>query len=130
MSFGFSVGDFVAIPALAWKVWKTCKEAPDDFKDLAGEVHSLHRVLKGVEDHVLKYPPEDKQMGGLEVVAKGCEDVLKDLQKALKGYESLGTPSQRTWDRVTWGLNEITKIRERLVSNVTLLTAFNSTLSK
>ena len=54
----------------------------------------------------------------------GGLDVLKDLDGLLTRYESLGTRSQRTFDRKGFGLNDINGIRTRLVSNVSLFDAF------
>jgi len=37
MSFGFGVGDFIAVGNLAWTVYRSCKGATDDFKDVTKE---------------------------------------------------------------------------------------------
>jgi hypothetical protein len=50
MSFGFSIGDFVAVGNLAWQVWKSCKDAPESFRNVSQEVLSLHAVLKEIEE--------------------------------------------------------------------------------
>ncbi|MCJ1387118.1 hypothetical protein MMC17_010247 [Xylographa soralifera] len=38
MSFGFGVGDFIAVGTLAWNVYGACKGAEKDFKLVTGEV--------------------------------------------------------------------------------------------
>ena len=58
---------------------------------------------------------------------EGCEKVLVDLQNLVEKYESLGTQSKRTWDRMRWGNEDVAEIRARLTSNISLLTAFIST---
>lgn len=130
MSFGFSISDFVTVPAFAWKVYTSCKESSQSYKDLSGEVCSLHIVLREVEEYVSRYPLEGDGERRLLEVGKGCHDVLKDLEGVLERYESLGTHSQRTWDRMRWGLEDVSRIRERLISNTALLTALNTTLSR
>jgi hypothetical protein len=52
MSFGFGAGDAVAISRLAWNVYKSCKDAPKDFRDISGEVSCIHIVLKETEELV------------------------------------------------------------------------------
>jgi hypothetical protein len=49
MSFGFFVGDFVAIGQLTWTVYKACKIVTD-FQELADELSSLHTTVHELED--------------------------------------------------------------------------------
>ncbi len=130
MSFGFSVSDFVTVPTFAWTVYKSCKESSDDFRNISTEVASLHVVLKETEECLAEHILDPDQERRLLVIGKGCNDVLKDLNKLLEKYESLGLQSQRTWDRMMWGLEDISKIRERLIANTNLLTAFNTILTR
>jgi hypothetical protein len=37
MSFGFTVGDFIAVIELANKIWKEFNDAPRQFKDISDE---------------------------------------------------------------------------------------------
>ena len=66
-------------------------------------------------------------MERLNTVKEGCEKVLIDLQNLVQNYESLGTQSKRTWDRMRWRNEDVAEIRSRLTSNISLLTAFIST---
>jgi hypothetical protein len=52
MSFGYSVGDFIAVGTLAWNVYKLCKAAPVSFGNISMEVPSLHVVIKEAEKTV------------------------------------------------------------------------------
>lgn len=124
MSFGFSVGDFATLGNLAWKIFKTCKDAPESFKNISEEVSSLHLVLKELEEIYSDETLSAGQQSRLEKVADGCRTVLEDLQRILDRYNSLATNSKRTWDRVGWGANDIAELRSRLISNTVLLTAF------
>lgn len=124
MSFGYSVGDFIAVGHLAWSVYKSCKEAPESFGNISVEVLSLHAVLKEVEELLEDQPLSASKKNSLATITSGCQDVLKDLQRLTKKYESLGTKSKRTWDRMRWGSNDIAELRQRLTSNTVMLTAF------
>jgi hypothetical protein len=124
MSFGFSVGDFIAVGSLAWKVYKSCKDAPESFKNISLEVLSLHAVLKETEETLLGHPLPPSKVAGLATVTNGCKDVLQNLESLIVKYESLGSNSRRTWDRMRWHSDDITELRARLTSNVVLLTGY------
>ena len=124
MSFGFGIGDILALGELSWTVYKSCKDAPESFSNIAQEVLSLHVVLKEVEENISGHKLAPKQEAGLRTVAEGCQKVLEDLKILVEKYESLGTQSKRTWDRMKWGLQDVADLRARLTSNTVLLTAF------
>jgi hypothetical protein len=63
-------------------------------------------------------------------MATGCNEVLVDLQDLLDKYGSLGTRTQRTFDRMRWGFEDIATIKSRLMAQVGMLTAFNSTITR
>ena len=121
MSFGYAVGDFIAVGTLAWNVYKSCKEAPESFGNISFEVLSLHAVLKEAEETVFAQHLSPTQQERLKAVGDGCQHVLKDLDDLCQKYQSLGTQSKRTWDRMKWGTEDIAELRARLTSNTVLL---------
>jgi hypothetical protein len=124
MSFGYSLTDFVTVVQLSWRVYKGCKDAPNSFGDIASEVLSLHAVLKEAEETIFVQKLSPERQNNLKNVADGCYRVLKDLQDLVDKYEKLGSNSKTTWDRMKWAAEDVTNLRFRLTSNVTLLTAF------
>ncbi|KAK0107245.1 hypothetical protein ONS95_003946 [Cadophora gregata] len=124
MSFGFGIGDFIAVGKLAWSVYKSCKDAPESFNNISVEVLSLHAVLKEVEEAVADEPLTESKQHSLATISNGCQSVLQDLQALIVKYDSLGSQSRRTWDRMRWGANDISELRARLTSNIMLLTTF------
>lgn len=60
----------------------------------------------------------------LATVTQGCHSVLEALQALVQKYESLGTQSRRTFDRMKWGAHDIAELRARLTRNTVLPTAF------
>ncbi|KAH0534140.1 hypothetical protein FGG08_007266 [Glutinoglossum americanum] len=108
MSLGISIFDFFAIPNYAWQIYKACRSSSDEFNSIAAEVAALHIVLKETEEYVSGQaaslgPDREAQ---LIILGKGCREVLQDLERLLLRYESLGTQSQRTWDRMKWGSSQ------------------------
>lgn len=130
MSFGFSVGDFLAVGQLSWKVYKKCKESPGSYVELSNEVGALHNVMKEIEELFSQQDLTPQQENRLLACQRGCEDVLNDLDRLLVKYESLGTNSRRTFDRMGFAAQDMTGIREKLISNVSMLDAFNNACVK
>ena len=83
-------------------------------------------MLKECEETLFTRPLPPARVERLKAIKDGCDKVLVDLQSLVQGYESLGTQSKRTWDRMRWGIEDIAEIRARLTSNATLLTVFIS----
>lgn len=85
MSFGFSVGDFLAVINLATQIRKQFSDAPKHFRDLSDDVRSLSVTLfdlAGEDDgflHVLG-PNETEH---LRTILEASHHVLKDLEGLL-----------------------------------------------
>ena len=122
--YGFGVGDIVAVGTLAWNIYKSCRAAPGSFNNISTEVLSLHAVLKEADETIFRSPLSPESQARLKIIGDGCQCVLGDLQALVDKYESLGTQSKRTWDRMKWGAEDIVEVRSRIISNTTLLTAF------
>ena len=128
MSFGFSIGDFVTVSSLAWQLYKSCKDSSDDFKIVANDVVSLHIVLKEIEEQYKEQTLERSQQVHLATLTRNTRGVLKELETLLEKYDSLGTQSQRTWDRMRWGMEDVKRLREQLTSSTAMLSIFNTSL--
>jgi hypothetical protein len=133
MTFGFGVGDIIAVVTIAYNLGNACSNASEDFKDISREVATLHLLLQSTQRYLEK---QDDHLGSgeakkLNILVDGCKDVLSELDKTLAKYESLGTDSKRKRDKAKWGLFEhMQSIRARLSSSIATITAFNSTLAK
>jgi hypothetical protein len=132
MSFGYGVGDVLAVATLAWNVYKICKDSPGVYKNVSSEVISLHIVLKETDDLIAEETARDEAEAAarLNQIAMGCKEVLDELQGLLDKYNSLGTQAQRTWDRMGFGLEDIATIRSRLNTHTGMLTSFNSSVTR
>ena len=127
MSYGYGVGDFIAVSKLAWDVYIAYKDAPEDFRNISDEIKSLHII---VERNKVKFqdktltPDEQAQ---LRDILQGCTNVLEDLDRLRTKYMRLasaqGSNSQAI-DRIKWTQENIPELRARLTSNTTLLNTF------
>jgi hypothetical protein len=96
-------------------------------------VIALHTVLKELEDE-LENPDSILNRSGaskaseLNLLVRNCRSVLQNLNKLLIKYKSLGTSSKKTWDRIQFGTENLSEIREKLMSHTSSLTLFLTTL--
>ncbi|KAI0593638.1 hypothetical protein F4775DRAFT_586693 [Biscogniauxia sp. FL1348] len=140
MSFGFSIGDFLAVFQLASKIRKEFVNAPNQFKqisdDLILRVRNLSIIIHDVDDVLSECTLDTQQKTHLEEIAGSCRSTLIDLEKILSKYSklqthdrSLGSNVKRIWERITWEPEDIRELRDRIISNITLLTAFSQRIS-
>ncbi|RSL54244.1 hypothetical protein CEP54_009975 [Fusarium duplospermum] len=113
MSFGFGVGDFIAVLELVNKVRKDFQSAPSQFEDISNEVRSLSIVLSDVDVTVSELELDPYQQNDLQQ--------YRDLH-ADKGR--LGSRVKRAWKRLNWEPDDIRELRERITLNTTLLNTF------
>lgn len=136
MSFGTSIGDFIAVPVLAWHVYTACRDSSSDFAGLSNEVLLMHAALEDVEEYVKRHGLGAERVARLTLIGKGCNDVLKALEVTLAGYESLGSKSKglkerckRMRDRLRWAMETVGDFRMRLVSHTNMLTLFLASIT-
>ncbi|KAF8533166.1 hypothetical protein BDD12DRAFT_810401 [Trichophaea hybrida] len=127
MNFVFNIGDIIAISQIAITVYQSCKDAPRDFQ-LLSEVSNLHTVLTETKVLVEEEALTPERTKKLEEIIVGCNSVLTDLQELLGKFDCLGSKSRRNFDRLRWSKDEASALRDRIVSNTSLLTAFNSSV--
>ncbi|RYP07516.1 hypothetical protein DL764_002445 [Monosporascus ibericus] len=113
MSFGVGVGDLTLVARSAWRLYKACKESSEDFAQLSVELMSLHAVLIETQDFLTENQTtlDASRRHRLEILCDGCCGALDDLDALVGRYESLGTQAQRTWDRMRFGLRDLSDVK-------------------
>ena len=86
MSFGYSVGDVIAISQLAIKVYTAYKDAPDIYGNIADEVAGLQVLIDRVERHFQSTTISSNDRRDGQKVLKGCQSVLEDLNSRVEKY--------------------------------------------
>jgi hypothetical protein len=134
MSFGFAIGDFVAVGQLAFKLYRDCfkvaKGAPQEFQVLKGELSNLHNVLKILEEEV-KNPEsvlikagEDRVRMVNEMVSS-VDVTLKKLEKVAAKFGILGDASKgrKIWVKFKWSVNfsAVDSLRNKVSSIISVL---------
>lgn len=128
MSFGFSVGDIVLLTQITRKTLRNCREAGDDYIEIANAVRCLYGVLRRLraevqrpESKIFKQEPAFEDQ--LLKIVKDCENVLDSLGHILVNYEGLKDKSQagagkKLWQRFRFGSKseELAVIRSNLIT--------------
>ena len=131
MSFGFSVGDFLATARLIRDIISLLRSASNSsYQKLILELHGLQRALREIEH--LKYPSsQEAELNAIKVAALMCQHPLNEFAAKLKKFECLSVDSGgklakkellKMWGRkLQWGFSmeeEVAKLRAYLVAHV------------
>jgi len=151
MSFGFKVRDILAVGTLVRNVYTAYAGAPEQFQNLSQEVLSLHVAARKVEDQLgisgyaetgvgsatVTRQPDSGGIGNLSRKDKDDLRMLYDgLQTLMKEMDDLLKKSQNSAlhgnpiDRLRCGQEDLAELRDKVRSNITLLTAFNMRLAE
>ncbi|KAI9803499.1 MAG: hypothetical protein M1825_001842 [Sarcosagium campestre] len=137
MSFGFSLSDIIKVSELANKIRKEFVDAPSQFKAIADEVRSLSIVANDVEVLLSDRELRIEQEAELKQIANGCRNVLNQLEHTLEEYDelksghgSVNKRAKRIWKRLKWEPEDIEQLRSRISTNIGLLNAFTSGLTR
>lgn len=136
MSFGFGVGDFLAVSELAWNLYRYCyvvaKGAPEDFRMLLQEITALSQSIRLLEEEA-KNPESTLMRSGdarirmvREMIAR-VEITLKELDKFAKKYEKLGEAKQgkkiskQVWKKFMWSVDasSLDSLRNKVCAPIT-----------
>lgn len=111
MSFGFSVGDFLAAATLIKDIVTCLRDsggAASEYQELMLELDGLHRALDKIE-HLRASPGRAESINGLKVAALNCAFVLQDFYEKLDTYKRLGQEekqrsARRSGKMIRWEL--------------------------
>ena len=122
MSFEWSVGNFIALSGLAFRVYTAYRDAPGDSGHISEEVAALRILIDKVAQHFRSTPINKGDLSNGQKVLKSCQDVLERLRSLIEKYEGLLCINKRA-ARVKLG-KDIVALRERLISDTILLNGF------
>ena len=130
MSFSFSVGNFLLVGKIVWDVYSAYADAPEQFRNFSQEILSLYAVFEQIEEQLHDTTTlSTKNTNNLKTLYDGLKGIMEELDNLLKKYKSWELTSH-LFHRLKWGQEDLVGLRERLRSNITLLTTFNASLAK
>ena len=140
MSFGYAVGDFLALTQLAWRVVENSRKACGAHAELTREATSLHIVLQRLEREVSKprsilIQNDDNRGDELAVLSGDCNRVLRVLSRILEKYNALSDEERsvtKLWQRIRFGngeMQDLNEIRLKVSTSTSAITLFLNLLS-
>lgn len=131
MSFGFSVGDFLAAASLISDIVTSLRAASiAEYRELILELHGLQRALYEIE-HLKCTSDQEAAVNAIKVAALMCQYPLDDFSAKLKKFEGLGFSGgqkrskleiMKIWTRkLHWGFcmkEEVEKLRTYILVHV------------
>ncbi|KAI4680828.1 hypothetical protein J4E81_010012 [Alternaria sp. BMP 2799] len=121
-SFGFSIGDIVLVGNYAYSVYKSCKNAGDNFREITSDVASLRTLLLALDDEC-KNPQSSfqqlplAQKGELAARLQDCKADLRSVKKILHDFRSLDKRDARYRDRLAFTTGKQAAIREKIATH-------------
>ncbi|KAI1110175.1 hypothetical protein F5Y14DRAFT_371523 [Nemania sp. NC0429] len=135
MSFGFSVGDFLAVMKLVSEIRKGFVSAPHQLQQISLELRNLENTVRDIDTLSQQEISED-QKKRLEEISRECALILDDAQNLIDKHSSLISEERdakrhtvRTWRRFRWDPNDVLELRARITSSVTSFNSFLEVLN-
>lgn len=130
MSFGFSIGDCLAVSTLAANLYLNYKDAPDDFQELCRVLLTVHTTLGQIQidaddPRSIISRCSQAQQQELKNIVGYCDETLQQLDRLKEKYSKLdGKTRKISWTRMKYGALNIKE--EALVIQRTLLMHLNN----
>lgn len=132
MSFGFSIGDIIAISKLVKGISEAIKDAPREYEEFRREMKSCSIVIDAVENearnpHSALYRSENSNQRSREL-ATLCfhlQTSLRELQAIIESSGNIGN----YWTRLRLGSRNLVDLRAKIITHVSLINQFMTTLT-
>jgi hypothetical protein len=131
MSFGVSVGDFLAVGRLVLDLYNACKDAPGEFQEICRELSSIHTVLSGLaiqaqDPNSLLIKQGKERIPEWTKIQENLEFTLGELQDLVKRYYKMG---RNAWLRIQFVSENLANLKGRLSFHLNVINTFVSSLS-
>ena len=94
----FSIGDIVTVSNLCVKIHDRCRASRSEFKEFSAQAFSLRGTLTSIGNLWGDQRLTDEERVELEAIAVPLSESLRELEKQLEKYRSLGTRTPGIWD--------------------------------
>lgn len=137
MSFGYSVGDLIAVTKLAWRLYEALEQCPQEIKDLGRDLATLYGVLSHIQQDVESDESAIRAHGEgrlkmLDSMVKNLVATLDDIEKMVDKYRPLAAGSKSSMQqlhvKLKWlvGQKKINKMHQDISFHIS---AFNLLLT-
>jgi len=124
MSFGFGVGNIIAVGKLTFDTYQKCSSASAEFQDLSQVAHSarlfLNSIRLSVEEHYDLLPQPHKD--SLKSIILGLKRMMAQIFRELDRYQDLKNSKPSILTRAKFGTFETsTAAMQKLSVWITML---------
>ncbi|RDW56533.1 hypothetical protein BP6252_14123 [Coleophoma cylindrospora] len=134
MSFGYSVGDFLAVGSLCLQVYKSYKSVPETFDEIGRELCSCHIVLVLLEEQASNGESflnkrEASRRDEILQIRDNLDATLQSLETLFQRYKKMGS---NAWERFKLGQLEqdtMAQLKADLVSHMTIMNSFTGVVT-
>ena len=132
MSFGFGVGDFLAVSRLAKGVFEACKDGPREYKEISREAKSMRYAINSLSNdvqdpHSLLNTKGVKRKPELVEIIKNCDTTMQEVQAMIDKHSSLKSEHgkfTRVWDAYKVGSSDLDFLRGKLTFYTSIISMF------
>lgn len=131
MSFGFSVGDFIAVSRLIANLVSALRStSSEEYRDLVSELDSLQETLTRLQN-INCTDDQRAEVEALKAAAVSCKSQIDDFATKLEKFESLSKGSisgkskneraKAYFRKLEWGFtmqDEVVKMKTRIAAHV------------
>ena len=132
MSFGFSPNDIISLLNIAHKAYRGWKASCGEYADVTSALDGLLVVLERIQAEAKKdeciLARTESERNDLKDILSNCKPTLRELHSIVTRYHSLGTSREKNWDKLRFGVKNLSDLRAKLNQHVTLLTAYLETV--
>lgn len=131
MSFGFGIGDFLAIGKLSIHPWRSIKDAPEEFGEIFRELASINVVITEINDQAgsstsLLNLRGVSRKADLLALRNNLMSTLEELQAVHQRYRTMG---RNAWLRVQLGEQDLAVLSSKLTLHLVAIEGFMSSLT-
>jgi hypothetical protein len=137
MSFGFSVGEFIAAASLIPNIVSCLQNSggsASEYQELMDELHGLRSVLSKIS-HLESTAQQTEEIEGVKIAALNCIPLLENFRQIVEPYsKSLERGKTRGWvmdakRKVQWELTMETEVQNFRMCLNTRTNTLNVSLS-
>jgi hypothetical protein len=132
MSFGFFIGDIIAVTQLVNRVYQAWKSACGNHADVTSDLeilqHLMTRVQKEAQTPDSLFSRNPDHVRGWETLSRGCYTTVTELERILANCRSLSTSRRRNWERIRTGNQHMDSLTGQLAKRKASIAAFLSVL--
>lgn len=132
MSFGFGVGDFIAVSKIAKGVYEACKDGPREYREISREAKSMRYAIDSLSNEAqdplsLLNTKGVKRKPKLVEIIENCETTMQEVQNMIDKHSSLKDDRGkliRVWDAYKVGSSDLDSLRGKLTFHTSIISIF------